>query len=69
MIVLLYIYLIINLIVGILFYLLSYRDIADAVIDKIREESNENLLAMFRRSVKRNTVVLFLIIILMILFL
>ena len=69
MIVLLYIYLIINLIVGILFYLLGYRDIADAVIDKIREESNENLLAMFRRSAKRNIVVLFLIIILMILFL
>lgn len=69
MIIILYIYLIINLIVGILFYLLSYRDIADAIIDKMKEESNENLLAMFRRSIKRNIIVLSFIIILMILFL
>lgn len=69
MIILLYIYFILNLIICVLFYILSHHDIADAIIDKVRDESNESLLATFRRSVKRNIIGTLLIIILMILFL
>lgn len=69
MIVFLYIYFILNLIVGISFYVLSKRNIANIIIDKIKERSNEHLLVITRRSIGRSIIGILFIIILMILFL
>ena len=69
MIIVLYIYLIYNLLTGILFYFLSKRPIANKFLDIAREKSNDELIAAFRKTDKRGIVVQAIILILMMIFL
>ena len=69
MIIVLYIYLIFNLLTDILHYFLSKRPIANRILDIAREKSNSELIAAFRKTAKRSIVVQAIILILMIIFL
>lgn len=70
MITFLYIYFVLNLITGIVFYFTARNSrISNEFVDWVKSKSNESLITTFRRSIVRNIVGTLIIIILMIIFL
>lgn len=69
MIIVLYIYIIYNFITGLILYFGSNRPIANKILDKVREFSNDELITKFRRYSIKSLIIQAIIIILMFIFL